>query len=607
MRVIKFFAWEAPYIAKLDQIRRSELHHIRSLLGLRAFNSAVALSVPMLATVVSFLVYAATSGGFNSPAIVFTSLTLFQLLRMPLMMLPMALSTITDAHNACNRLTEVFLADEISETFSVDLESKFAIEVIDASFQWESTPPEAVVVKGKGKKGNGKGKPAVVDKLEDVAPVLQLADINLKIPRGSLTAIVGTVGAGKSSLLQALLGEMRRTKGEVVFGGSIAYCPQQSWIRNATLRENILFGQPFDEARYNQVIEDSCLTADLEMLPNGEFTEIGEKGINLSGGQKRAFLLPLVIETNDVQNESTSHAHSTTEPTRSSLTTPSPPSTRTSASTSSTTRSAVPSRIVPESSSPTPSTSSPLAISSFASTRAASRSRALTPSSLPTRRGRSRNLSSSLAGKLRKRGRKRRKSRSRRPRRRRRDRWCARRSCRRRSASWAPSRARSTRSTSRRPRDTSRSPYLSSRSCSCRPPRSSGRTGSCGGRRIFLGDRRASTYVVSSVISKSRANFNRCVDGNLRRSWYRTGDLFFFDGAHWRRSGLRGFQDAPLQRRARRDARTDELLRHHAPWSNYEQILQGHRYRRQHPQRRIPHGVLYIRVGSGGYPAHYHR
>lgn len=158
----------------------------------------------------------------------------------------MSLSMITDAYNGLNRLTAVFLAPEITETFSVDYTSKYALEVKDASFQWESSPPDAPVFTKKQLKvaaAHKKEKKVAVDeeKSADSPPVelMQLEGINLQIPRGSLTAVVGKVGSGKSSLLQALLGEMRRTKGEVTFSGSIAYCPQQSWIRNATLRVSL--------------------------------------------------------------------------------------------------------------------------------------------------------------------------------------------------------------------------------------------------------------------------------------------------------------------------------------------------------------------------------
>ncbi|CAG8849503.1 14484_t:CDS:1, partial [Racocetra persica] len=112
----------------------------------------------------------------------------------------------------------------------------------------------------------------------------QLRNINVSIPRGKLIAIIGSVGSGKSSLLSALVGEMKKIKGEVLLGGNIGYCPQTAWIQNATLRDNVTFGLQFDEEKYRQVIKDCCLEPDLKVLPAGDLTEIGEKGINLSGG-----------------------------------------------------------------------------------------------------------------------------------------------------------------------------------------------------------------------------------------------------------------------------------------------------------------------------------
>merc|ERR1719495_1204653 len=114
-----------------------------------------------------------------------------------------------------------------------------------------------------------------------------LKNIDLKIPKGSLCAVVGTVGSGKSSLLSALLGEMERISGRVSVSGRIAYVSQQAWIQNATLKDNILFGSKMQAEKYNKSIDDCALTTDLEILPARDETEIGEKGINLSGGQKQ--------------------------------------------------------------------------------------------------------------------------------------------------------------------------------------------------------------------------------------------------------------------------------------------------------------------------------
>lgn len=118
---------------------------------------------------------------------------------------------------------------------------------------------------------------------------ITLSTINLKIEKGSLTAVVGSVGSGKSSLLYALLGEMQKLSGNVNICGDLklAYVSQQAWIQNSTVRGNILFGSPFEKKKYDKVICACALKTDFEMLTGGDQTEIGEKGINLSGGQKQ--------------------------------------------------------------------------------------------------------------------------------------------------------------------------------------------------------------------------------------------------------------------------------------------------------------------------------
>ncbi|GAA5925731.1 hypothetical protein JCM1841_001743 [Sporobolomyces salmonicolor] len=335
MKVLKFFAWEVPYLEKLGGYRAKELHQVRALLVSRAATTGVAMSLPTLATVIAFIVYANT-GHRQNAASIFTSFTLFQLLRMPLMMLPMSLSTITDALNALGRLTEVFLAEERSNAFEVDLKSELAISVKEAAFQWESPPPDtapkskkeqaklASRLKGQKKEAKKEARrkeqavkvqlklaenvptdPEVAENSGDVTgnipgaaqpaalpdeaekEVLQLRNINLSIPKGQLCAVVGSVGSGKSSLLQALVGEMKCTRGEIAFGGSISYAAQQAWMQSCSLKDNILFGRPYNEVRYKQVIHDACLEADIEMLPYGDATDIGEKGVTLSGGQKQ--------------------------------------------------------------------------------------------------------------------------------------------------------------------------------------------------------------------------------------------------------------------------------------------------------------------------------
>ncbi|WVW79673.1 hypothetical protein I302_101642 [Kwoniella bestiolae CBS 10118] len=186
MEIIKVFTYEIPFLKRLKQFRREEMVGVRKILVIRAANQALAFSVPALASVLAFVTYAATHDSLD-PALIFTSLAFFNLLRQPLMFLPRALSSLTDAQNAMERLTE-------------------------------------------------------------------------------------------------LIGEMSITSGSVVFCGRLSYCQQNAWIQNATVRDNIVFGQPWDELRYWKVVKDANLMTDLEMFADGDLTEVC---INLSGGQKQ--------------------------------------------------------------------------------------------------------------------------------------------------------------------------------------------------------------------------------------------------------------------------------------------------------------------------------
>lgn len=124
---------------------------------------------------------------------------------------------------------------------------------------------------------------------------ITLKNINMNVKHKNIVAVVGTVGSGKSSLVQALLGEMGKISGRVNTLGTIAYVPQQAWIQNATLRDNILFGKTYDQKRYSKVIHACALGPDIDILSAGDKTEIGEKGINLSGGQKQRISLARAV------------------------------------------------------------------------------------------------------------------------------------------------------------------------------------------------------------------------------------------------------------------------------------------------------------------------
>ncbi|KAF9448313.1 ABC protein [Macrolepiota fuliginosa MF-IS2] len=263
MRVVKYFSYEIAFLKRINEVRENELEGVKKISHSQSASVAFAYSTPVLAATLSLLVYTKINPDFDV-AVVFASLSLFQLLRQPMMLLPRALSAITDSRNAFQRLSAVFEAELMPENaFTIDKDQEYALDVSGATFEWEET------------QGGAAKKP------------FQVQDITMQVKRGSLTAVVGRVGSGKSSLLQGLIGEVRMLSGKVTFGGELAYCPQVAWIQNATLRENILFGRPYDEERYWKVIDDSCLLPDLRLLADGDLTEIGEKGINLSGGQKQ--------------------------------------------------------------------------------------------------------------------------------------------------------------------------------------------------------------------------------------------------------------------------------------------------------------------------------
>ena len=180
----------------------------------------------------------------------------FSLLVTKVAIAAIAMSTMVDASNALERIREVFTAELITESLRVDLSLTDAICVEKASFTWDAASPPTsddttkTADKSEKKEGNEKGKgekekkKGKKDQNKDDAPplaepakeeaVFELKDVDFHVARGKLVAVVGAVGSGKSSLLQALIGEMRRTSGSVTFGGSIAYCSQVPWIQVRT-------------------------------------------------------------------------------------------------------------------------------------------------------------------------------------------------------------------------------------------------------------------------------------------------------------------------------------------------------------------------------------
>ncbi|XP_032409131.1 canalicular multispecific organic anion transporter 1-like isoform X2 [Xiphophorus hellerii] len=259
IKTLKLFAWEPSLQTQVEDIRGEELKVMRKFAYLTSFSTFISNCAPTLVSLATFAVFVSVSSdNILTAEKAFTSISLFNILRQPLSMLPMLIASIVQTTVSKKRLEKFLGGDDLeSDIVCHDPSFNFAVSICDGSFAWE----------------------------KDSEPLLK--SVSLGIKPGGLVAVVGAVGSGKSSLLSALLGEMHRTKGFINIQGSFAFIPQQAWIQNATLRDNILFGSPYEEQRFEDVLEACALGPDLKLLSAGDLTEIGEKGINLSGGQKQ--------------------------------------------------------------------------------------------------------------------------------------------------------------------------------------------------------------------------------------------------------------------------------------------------------------------------------
>ncbi|XP_057325978.1 multidrug resistance-associated protein 1 isoform X1 [Microplitis mediator] len=271
IKVLKLYAWEPSFEQQILKIRSKEIKVLKEAAYLNAGTSFIWSCAPFLVSFVSFATYV-----YIDPANVldskkaFVSLSLFNILRFPLSMLPMVISNFVQAMVSIKRINAYMNGEELDpNNVQHDQSELHPLIIENGTFIWDSETSDKPTLK----------------------------NINLQVQQGQLVAVVGTVGSGKSSLISAFLGEMERISGRVNTKGSIAYVAQQAWIQNATLQDNILFGKPMDKALYAKVIDACALGLDIKMLPAGDQTEIGEKGINLSGGQKQRVALARAVYT----------------------------------------------------------------------------------------------------------------------------------------------------------------------------------------------------------------------------------------------------------------------------------------------------------------------
>ncbi|XP_045473295.1 multidrug resistance-associated protein 1-like isoform X2 [Harmonia axyridis] len=263
-KVLKLYAWESIFHSNILRVREIECQHLKNTVFYNVGYSFVWLCAPFLVSLVCFATYVLIDDkNILDARVAFVSLSLFNILRVPMNQLPATFSDIVQASVSLMRVNKMLSNDELDPDDVTHYDDSFPLTIKNGTFGWGEEPT--------------------------------LKNINISLPKSSLTAIVGSVGSGKSTFLSAFLGETHKFSGQVNTVGNIAYVPQQAWIQNATLRENILFGKPYDRMKYQRVVGACALKSDFQALPGGDNTEIGEKGVNLSGGQRQRISLARAV------------------------------------------------------------------------------------------------------------------------------------------------------------------------------------------------------------------------------------------------------------------------------------------------------------------------
>uniref|UniRef100_H3CLW8 ATP-binding cassette, sub-family C (CFTR/MRP), member 9 n=1 Tax=Tetraodon nigroviridis TaxID=99883 RepID=H3CLW8_TETNG len=334
IKLLKLYAWENVFCDCVEETRGKELTSLRTFAFYTSMSIFMNAAIPIAAVLATFVTHhlLGTSGPESSEA--FAALALFHILVTPLFLLSTVVRFAVKAVVSVQKLSEFLQSDEIGDDSWKNGDVSMSFEAGRKHVGMSSVPPKTKAFNRKQPlryQMDGYEQPSRRQmrptETEDVAVKVSggfftwgsnlsaLSDINIRIPTGELTMIVGQVGCGKSSLLLAMLGEMQTIEGRVCWSNcsetedpdedvrsknrnSVAYAAQKSWLLNATVEENIVFGSPFSKQRYKAVIDACSLQPDIDLLPFGDQTEIGERGINLSGGQRQRICVARALYQN---------------------------------------------------------------------------------------------------------------------------------------------------------------------------------------------------------------------------------------------------------------------------------------------------------------------
>lgn len=317
---IKLNVWEEKFREKILGERAVELKHIWTVFFVIAFNIFLLWMAPCLVSVATVTCFTKAMNRYITASEVFTALALFKTLQEPIRALPNYITQVYQAQSSMSRLQQLYVMEEkvqgdrglVSSDVAEEKDSVTETNVLprgsvlaSGCWSWSSeSQPESGTGPGEMKQ---KACTCPMHYKEGSTPPPPESMFRLSLPAihllpGQMLVVGGPVGSGKSAFLATLLSEMKlfpvrgeEESGQVVVSGSVAYSSQQNWIQHMSLRENILFGSAFDEDKYRRVLDACCLLEDLLNLPAGDATEIGEKGLNLSGGQKARVALARAV------------------------------------------------------------------------------------------------------------------------------------------------------------------------------------------------------------------------------------------------------------------------------------------------------------------------
>ncbi|KAK8618769.1 hypothetical protein V6N13_132750 [Hibiscus sabdariffa] len=269
MKIIKLQSWEEKFKGLIESLRDNEFKWLSKQHFLRPYGTVSYWISPTIVSSVVFLGCVLFGSAPLNAGIIFTVLATLRSMAEPVRMLPESLSILIQVKVSFDRINTFLLDDEVKndEVRRLPLQNSDKSVTVDAgNFSWVP---------------------------EIASPTLR--NVELEIKRGQKIAVCGPVGAGKSSILYAVLGEIPKLSGTVHVFGSIAYVSQVSWIQSGTIRDNILYGKPMDAAKYEEAIKACALDKDINSFDHGDLTEIGQRGINMSGGQKQRIQLARAV------------------------------------------------------------------------------------------------------------------------------------------------------------------------------------------------------------------------------------------------------------------------------------------------------------------------